>query len=172
MADEGFEETGSVLLVEAEGPEHGEQRKAALAGDPDTGGRVLARLLLDVELDPLTPVGVDGAGDHLVLRQVTQPEPLAGLEDDAGRTNELRDHDTLGAVDHEGSVVGHHGEIAHEDRLFLDLAGRGVDEPGPNEDRGRVRHVLFFALLDGELGVRLQILVMRIELQLELQASP
>ena len=36
--------------------------------------------------------------------------------------DELGDDDALGAVDDEGALVGHHGEVAHEDELLLDLA--------------------------------------------------
>ena len=56
--------------------------EAALAGDAGAGGDVLARLGLDVELDPLTAVGVDGAGDDGL-------GVAAGLEDDAGAADEL-----------------------------------------------------------------------------------
>ena len=135
LAHEGLEEAGSLLLVVAEGAQQDEQAQAALAGDAGAGGDVLAGLLLDVELDPLTAVGVDGAGDQLVLGQVPQAEPLTGLEDDAGRTHELGHDDALGAVDDEGALVGHHGEVPHEDRLLLDLAGGGVHEAGAHEDR-------------------------------------
>ena len=169
VGDELVEEAGLVLLVVAEGPQQGEQRDAALAGDAGAGGDVLAGLLLHVELDPLPAVGVDRAGDELVLAEVAQPEPLTRLEDDAGRTHELADHDTLGAVDDEGPLVGHHREVPHEDRLLLDLAGVGVHEPGAHEDRRAVGHVLFLALLHRELRRRAQILVVGIELQLELE---
>jgi hypothetical protein len=37
---------------------------------------------------------VDGAGDELVLGQVAEAEALAGLEDDAGGTDELADTTT------------------------------------------------------------------------------
>ena len=50
-----------MVLAVAEGAEEDEEREAPLAGDAGAGGRVLARLLLDVELDPLAAVGVDGA---------------------------------------------------------------------------------------------------------------
>ena len=169
LAHEGLEEAGRVLLVVAEGTQEHEDRQATLAGDAAPGGDRLARLLLDVELDPLAPVGVDGAGDQLVLGQVAETEALTGLEDDAGRTDELADDDTLGAVDDEGAAVGHHREVPHEDRLLLDLARAGVHEPGAHEDRRGVGHVLFLALLDGELGVGLQVLVEGVELQLELE---
>src|SRR3546814_3255082 len=70
-----------------------EDRQAALAGDAGAGGDVLAGLLLDVELDPLAAVGVDGALHQLVLGEVTQAVALTGLEDDAGRPHELRHDD-------------------------------------------------------------------------------
>ena len=169
MADEGLEEPGSVLLVVAEGPEDDEDAEAALAGDPSAGGDVLARLLLDVELDPLASVRVDGARDELVLGQVAKTKALTRLEDHARRADELRHDHALGAVDDERSLVRHDREVAHEDRLFLDLAGLPVLELGPHEDRGRVGHVLFLALLDGELRNRLEVRVVRIELEVELE---
>ena len=89
MADEAVEEAGRVLLVVAEGAQQHEDAEAALAGHAGAGRDVLARLLLDVELEPLAPVGVDGALDQLVLGEVPQAEPLARLEDDAGRPDEL-----------------------------------------------------------------------------------
>ena len=64
------------LLVVAEGAQQDEQAEAALAGHAGAGGDVLARLGLDVELDPLAAVGVDGAGDDGL-------GVAAGLEDDA-----------------------------------------------------------------------------------------
>ena len=89
VVDEALEEARLVLLVVAEGAEQEEQRQAALAGDAGAGGDVLARLLLDVELDPLAAVRVDGARDQLVLGEVPESEPLTRLEDDARRPDEL-----------------------------------------------------------------------------------
>ena len=143
--------------------------EAALAGDAGAGGDVLAGLLLDVELDPLTAVGVDRALHQLVLGEVPEAVPLTRLEDHARRPHELRHHDALGAVDHEGALVGHHREVPHEDRLLLDLAGGRVDEAGPHEDRSGVGHVLLLALLHRELRRRAQVLVVRIELELQLE---
>ncbi len=157
MAHEALEE-GLVLV--AEGAQHDEERQAALAGDAGAGGDVLARLGLDVELDPLAPVRVDRAGhDGLGVP--------ARLEDHARRANQLADDHALGAVDDEGALRGHHGEVPHEDRLLLDLAGRGVHEARPDEDRGGEGHVLLLALLDRELRRRPQVRVARVELQLE-----
>ena len=61
------------------------------------------------------------------------------LEVDAGRADELRDDDTLGAVDDEGALVGHQREVAHEDRLALDLAGLVVHELGGRRRAARRR---------------------------------
>ncbi len=169
VAHEAVEEPRRVLLVVAERAQQHEDRQAALAGDAGAGGEVLAGLLLDVELDPLAAVGVDRARDPLVLREVAEAEPLPRLEDDARRAHELRHDDALGAVDDERALVRHHGEVAHEDGLLLDLTRGAVGEPGPHEDRGRVRHVLLFALLHRELGRGAQVFVVRVELELELQ---
>ena len=51
------------LVAVAERAQQHEQRQAALAGHAAAGGDVLARLGLDVELDPLTAVRVDGPGE-------------------------------------------------------------------------------------------------------------
>jgi hypothetical protein len=169
VADEAVDEARRVLLVVAEGAQQDEDAHAALAGDAGAGGDVLARLVLDVELHPLTAVRVDGALDELVLAQVTEAVPLARLEDDAGRTDELRHDDALGAVDDEGALLRHHGEVAHEDGLLLDLTGVAVHEPGAHEDRRAVGHVLLLALLHRELRRRAQVLVVGVELQLELE---
>ena len=83
VVDETLQEARLVFLVVAEGTKEREERDPTLASDSGTGGDVLARLLLNVHLDPLASVGVDGAGDELVLAEVTQAEPLTRLEDDA-----------------------------------------------------------------------------------------
>ena len=159
-----LEEPGGGLLVVAQGAEEHEQAQATLAGHPGAGGDVLARLLLDVELDPLTAVGVDGGGgDRLGV--------AAGLEDDARRADELGHNDPLGAVDDERALVGHHREVPHEDRLLLDLAGARVHEAGPHEDGGGVGHVLLLALLHRELRRRAQVGIVGIELELEPELS-
>ena len=41
----------------------------------------------------------------------------------AGRTNKLRDNDSLGAVDDKGAAVGHYREVAHIDLGLLNNAG-------------------------------------------------
>ena len=70
------------------------------------------------------------------------------LEVDTGRADQLGHDDTLGAVDDEGALVGHQREVAHEDRLALDLAGLVVHELGGDEQRRGVGDVALLALVD------------------------
>ena len=169
VVDELVEETWSVLFVVAECTKENEEAEATLAGHTRAGGYVLAGLLFDVELDPFATVGMDGAGNELVLCEVTQTVALTWLEDNAWRANELGHNDTLGAVDHEGAAVGHHREVTHEDRLLFDLACVRVHEPGAHENRRAIGHVLLFALLDRMLRRWAQIFIVWIKLEFELK---
>src|SRR6185437_2278090 len=116
-----------------------------LAVDAHTDGVAL----VDVELQPRA-----AARDHLDAVQ----HLLGGLGDGdvevhARRADQLADHHTLGAVDDERALLGHHPEVTHEHRLARDLAGVVVDELRGDEQRGRVRHVFVFALIDGGLDL-------------------
>jgi hypothetical protein len=88
-----------------------------LRATPGAGGDVLAGLLLDVELDPLAAVGVDGAGDELVLARLRRRNRSPGWKMTPGDRTNL--DDPLGAVDDERALLGHHGEVAHEDVCSL-----------------------------------------------------
>ena len=104
--------------------QHGD-RLAALAVDAHTDGVAL----VDVELKPRAAAGDDLDAVQRLLRRLVD-----GLvEVDTRRADQLGHHDTLGAVDDEGALGGHHREVAHEDRLALDLAGLVVDELGRDE---------------------------------------
>jgi len=133
VVDKLVEEARLVLFVVPEGTKQSEDAEATLAGHAGTGGDIFAGLLLDIELDPFATVRVNRAGNELMLGEVTQTVTLARLEDNARGTNQLRHNDTLGAVDHEGALLGHHGEIAHEDGLLFDLTGMGVHKARPHE---------------------------------------
>ena len=137
-----------------------EDRDATLARDARAGVGRLVLLLFEVDLEPLAAARVDGAfeGDLLVL---------AGLEEHAGRTHELGDHDALGAVDDEGPLLGHDREVAHEDGLLFDLAGLGVKKARAHEDGLGVRRGALAALFDGELRRTLEVRVVGVELELE-----
>ena len=71
----------------------------------------------------------------------------------AGAADDLGNDDTLRAVDHKGAAVCHHGEIAHENVLFLDFVGLGVAQAHPDLDGLGVGSVPLLALLDGVLGL-------------------
>ncbi len=92
-------------------------------------------------------IGDHGGGVDIDHRLVQTP-----LEIDAGRADDLRDDDTLGAVDDEGAAVGHDREITHEDFLFLDLHGLLVGQADTDLERGGIRGVAGLALLLGILG--------------------
>ena len=68
----------------------------------------------------------------------------------ARRAHQLGDDDTLGAVDDEGALLGHHGEVAHEDLLLADLARLPVHEGHRDEERRGVGHVFVATLLQGQ----------------------
>ena len=169
MTNETLEETWEVFFVVTKCTKKNEKTETTLACNTCTSGDVLARLLFNVEFDPLTAVWVDGAGNELMLLQVTKTETLTRLEDDTGRTNELRNNNALSAVDYKRSLFGHHREVAHEDGLFFNFASRRVHETRTHEDRRGEGHVLLFAFLHRELGRRTKVFVFRIEFEFELK---
>ncbi len=127
-------------LAEAERLEEDRDRLLALAVDADVDDV----LLVDLELEPRA-----AARDHLGVDDVLLGLRLVGadVEVDARRPHELRHDDALGAVDDERAARRHHGEVAHEDGLLLDLTRRRVHEPRRHEERTRVGHVLVATLL-------------------------
>ncbi len=127
----------------AEGLEQHGDRLLALAVQAHT--HLIA--LVDLELKPGTARRDDLGGVDVLVRGLVG----SGLEVGAGRADELGDDDALGAVDDEGALVGHEREVAHEHGLALDLAGVVVHELGGDEQRRRVGHVAFLALIDGVL---------------------
>ncbi len=79
--------------------------------------------------------------------------------------DQLADHHALGAVDDEGAMLGHHGEVPHEDLLLLDLAGGLVDEHGLDEQGRAEGLTLILALVLGEL-LLLELVLAEVELEL------
>ncbi len=128
-----------------------ERRDVDLAVLVDTNadralGLVVLRAVVGLELDPRAAVRNDR---RVVRRAVVRVEVFE--EVDARRADELRDDHPLGTIDHEGALVGHEREIAHEDLLVgdaLDFARLRRDQADANAQRRRVGHVALAALFD------------------------
>ncbi len=56
----------------------------------------------------------------------------------------MADNNAFCAVDHEGALLCHEGEVTHEDFLFLDLASFLVDQAHPYPQRSSISSVPFF----------------------------
>ena len=128
---QGLEQDGDVLL--------------ALAVEADADHVAL----VDLELQPRATARDQLGGVDVLVRGLVG----GALEVDARRPDQLGDDDALGAVDDEGAAVGHEREVAHEDRLALDLTGVVVGELRRDVERSGVGEVLLLALIDGVLGV-------------------
>ena len=98
-------------------------------------------------LQPCAPIGDDGGGVEDVARLV-----LFSAVIHTGRADDLRDDDTLSAVDDEAAALGHQGEVAHVDLLLLDLLRLLVAETNFDMDGLGIRGVPRLALLHVVLG--------------------
>ena len=136
--------------LEPERPEEDRRRELALPVDPDEEHA----LLVVLELHP-------GAAVRNDLGEV----PVGRLlrEEDARGPVELGHDDALGAVDHERAVLGHQGNVAEEDFLFLGVPHRldarlrvlVVDEEAEGHLEGdRVGHPPLLALGHGVLHLQ------------------
>ena len=124
------------------------------------GDRQLAVLInADIEnvrgvrliLQPCAAVGVHSGG-----KQVLAGTVLAGTIENTGGTDQLRDDGTLGTVGDEGTGVRHKREIAHEDFLFLHLAGLLVEQTSRDIQRCRIRGISLFTFFNRIFGVLVQ----------------
>ena len=78
---------------------------------------------------------------------ITLAVHFVSREENARRTDELRNDDTFGAVDNEGGAVGHPGIITKVNILFLNLAGDLVGQLDLDVKRSRIgRKVVFRSL--------------------------
>ena len=139
------EQLDDVVVGDGDAKGAQEHRGALLALTVDGDHELVA--LVDLKLKPCT-AGRDDLGLVDLLARIH----LGAVVHTRG-ADELRDDDTLGTVDDEGALIGHHGEVAHEDELLLDLAGLLVGETNVGQKRGLIGHVLLAALLDGVRGV-------------------
>ena len=140
-----------VFTGQAQGLQEHRDRLLALA--VDAHAHLVA--LVDLELEPRTAARDDARRDDVLVARL-----VGGLvEVDARRADELRHDDTLGAVDDERALAGLQREVAHEDRLGLDLTGEVVHELGLDVQGGGVGLAALLALLDRvllglEVGIR------------------
>ena len=109
----------------------------------DTNADLVA--LVDLKLQPCTAAGDNAHGVDFLVAELVE----CGLEIHTGATNQLRHNDTLGAVDDEGSLFGHQGEVTHEHRLGLNFTGLVVHKLGLYVERGGVGLAAFLALVNG-----------------------
>ena len=103
---------------------------------------------IDLILKPSSAVRNDSGRIGLLTRLVD----LRGIVH-SGRTDDLRNDDTLGTVDDEGTRFGHQGEITHKDVRLLDLARLLVCQTNVDLQGCGVVDVSLLALLDGILRV-------------------
>src|SRR5680860_754030 len=101
--------------------------------------------LIDLELQP----GATRRDDLRCVDVLVRGLVSGALEVHTGRPDQLGDDDTLGAVDHEGTLGRHQREVAHEDRLALDLTCVVVGELRGDVERRGVGEVLLLALVHG-----------------------
>ena len=131
----------------AERPQQRADRRLALAVHLHGNDVAVARL----ELHPRAAVRDELGGRQRPARV----RIYVGGEVDAGRSDELADHDALRAVDDERAGARHHGNVAQEQRLLLDFAlsrAGGLDLQADGDvKRGGVGDLLFPALLFGVL---------------------
>ena len=139
------------------GRERAEQRRDRELPLPVDAG-VDDALLVDLELEPRAARRHQVRGEDL-LRRVLRLHEVG-----AGRADELRDDDALGAVDDERAVLGHHREVAHEDALLADLARLGVDEPDGHGE-GRLEGQVLLAALGDRVLRRTELVVPELDRQ-------
>ena len=114
---EGVENLG---LAHAHGLEQNGRGHLAAAVDTD----IQDVLVIEVEIEPGSAHGNDAAGIEHLAGRVGLAAVM--LENDAGRTLELVDDDTLRAVDDERALFGHQRQRAEVDILFLAVAEGAV----------------------------------------------
>ena len=118
--------------------------------DKDRNGQLSVFIDLHVE-DPggIGLVLQPGAAvrDHRVLIGMVARLINIHLVDDAGGTDDLGNDNTLGTVDHEGTGLGHQGEVPHVDLVLLDLPRLLIGKTDEHLKRRLVGRISLLALL-------------------------
>ena len=124
------EEVGEDLLRRhADGLEQDGDRHLAATVDTE----VEDVLGVELEVQPRATVRNDAGREQQLARAVRFATVV--LEEHARRTVQLRDDDTLGAVDHEGTGGGHERNLAHVDLLLLHFLHRGLAGLAVHDDQ-------------------------------------
>ena len=105
--------------------------------------------LINLKLEPSTAGGNHAGRVNVLIGSTVR----SLLEVGTGGTHQLGDDHTLSTVNHEGTGLGHQGEVAHEQGLLLDLTGGEVHKFSLDIQRCRVGCIAILALLNGVLGV-------------------
>ena len=139
-----------VIAAQAQGTQESGDRQLAVLVDADiehVGG-------IGLVFQPGAAVGVHGRGEQVLAGTVFG----RGIEH-TGRTHELGNDNTLGAVGDEGAGIGHEGEITHEDFLVLHFAGLLVDQTGSHVQGRGIGGVALLAFLNSIFGVLVQTVI-------------
>ena len=112
------------------------------------------------EFQPRAAVGHDGGGEHLLARLVLRRSVIH-----ARGTDELRNDDALRAVDDEGAVFRHQGQIPHENFLVEHFVFHLVDKADLHSQRKRVGGVAVAAFFFVILGFIAESVLQKVELE-------
>ncbi len=135
-----FEMAGGVegiedgLVIQTDGAQDGRRRQFAAAVD----AHMHDVFRVELEIQPRATVGDDPRAIEEFTRRVRLA--MVMVEEHARRTVHLRHDHTLGAVDGEGTVLGHERNVAHVHVLLLDvldLAGAGIGIHHPDDQAQR-----------------------------------
>ncbi len=140
---------------------------------PDKGGHRQFAVFINTDVvnvvgigfifEPCAAVGDDRGSKKLLSALVVRRTVV-----NARRTHQLRNDNTLRAVDDEGSALGHQREVAHENVLLLDLPGLFVEQARPHPKRGRIGRIALLALLNRVLWLIVEVIVDKIQNQVVL----
>ena len=114
------EQVQDLLVVVAERAQQHGGRQLAAAVDAHEH----AVLGIELEVQPGTAVGDHARGEQELARGMGLA--LVMVEEHARGAVQLRDDHALGAVHHEGAVLGHERQFAHVDFLLLHFLGAAV----------------------------------------------
>ena len=162
-------EGGGEILLLAEGVDHVGVGLGAEGADQDRHRDL--PVLVDLDPEGILRVGLifepsAVIRDHRAGIAVFTGLVHRGVVVHTRRTDQLRHHDALRAVDDEGPVVGHQREVPHEDLVLLDVVGLEVGHADADLEGRLVGHVALLAFLYRIAGIRIDRVTDEIDLRL------